>query len=140
MKKPGFIYNAYFLLFVILIIAYLPVSSLYFGLKNDAFSDNFPNKFFLTEALRSGFSPIWNSYLNYGFPIYSDPGFAFWSPVTWFFGAVVGYNVYSFTIEILAYIYLSGIFMYQLLSYLKLDKWLALAVAVMYMCSGFFLR
>ncbi|MES2647542.1 MAG: hypothetical protein V4717_11740 [Bacteroidota bacterium] len=138
MKKPGFFQNAYFLLFLVLVIAYFPVSSLYFGLKNDAFSDNFPIKYFLTASLRSGFSPLWNPYLNFGFPIYADPGFAFWSPVTWFFGAVLGYNAYTFTIEVLLYIYLAGAFMHRLLSFLGIEKKYALAAAVMYMCSGFF--
>ena len=67
----------YAILLLILIVAYLPVSTFYFGMKNDAFSDNFPNKFFLTEAIRSGHLPLWNPYINFGFPVYADLGFAF---------------------------------------------------------------
>lgn len=128
----------YLLLLVVVLIAFLPVSSFYFGMKNDAFSDNFPNKFFFTEAIHSGFLPLWNPYLNFGFPIYADPGFAFWNPITWFFGAVVGYNAYTFTIEVLLYLYIAGVTMYHLGRYLHFNFHIAIAIASMYMCSGFF--
>jgi len=129
----------YLFLLVILLTAFLPVSTFYFGMKNDAFSDNFPNKFFFTEAIHSGFLPLWNPYLNFGFPIYADPGFAFWNPITWFFGAVTGYNAYTLTTEVLLYIYIAGITMYRLSTYLNFPSIIAIAVAAMYMCSGFFL-
>jgi hypothetical protein len=128
----------YLLLLVILLLAYLPLSTFHFGMKNDAFSDNFPNKFFFTEAIRSGHLPFWNPYLNFGFPIYADPGFAFWNPITWFFGAVVGYNAYTLTLEVLFYIYVAGVFTYRLGRYINFSFAIALPVAAMYMCCGFF--
>ena len=138
-KQQTFSYlKPYLLLLVILGLAYLPVATFHFGLKNDAFSDNFPNKFFFTEAIHSGYLPLWNPYLNYGFPIYADPGFAFWSPITWLFGSIIGYNAYTLTLEVLLYIYIAGVTMYNLARHLKLDTIVAVAVAAMYMCSGFF--
>jgi hypothetical protein len=128
----------YLILLVILLIAFLPVSTLYFGMKNDAFSDNFPNKFFFTEAIRSGFLPLWNPYLNFGFPIYADPGFAFWNPITWLFGAVIGYNAYTLTAEVLLFIYISGIAMFRLSRHLHFSLPASIATATMFMCSGFF--
>lgn len=128
----------YLFLLVILLVAFLPVSTLYFGMKNDAFSDNFPNKFFFSQAIHSGCLPLWNPYLNFGFPVYADPGFAFWSPVTWCFGAFVGYSAYTLTIEVLLYIYIAGVAMYRLGRYFNFTSAAAIAVASMYMCSGFF--
>ena len=96
------------LLLVVCLIAYLPISSFVFAPKNDAFVFNFPNKFFFSEAIRAGYLPAWNPYLNFGFPLYADPGFAWWQPITWLFG-FIGYNAYTFSIEILFYIYLSGL-------------------------------
>src|SRR4029077_12295160 len=97
----------YLLLLFILLVAYAPVSTFYFAVNNDAFSDNFPNKYFLSEAIHSGMLPLWNPYMNFGFPVYADMGFAFWNPITWLF-AVVGYNAYTFTAEVLLYVYLAG--------------------------------
>ena len=82
--NPGFSFSGklaslkpYLWLLAILLLAYLPLSTCYFGMKNDAFSDNFPNKYFLSEALHSGMLPLWNPYMNFGFPVYADVGFAF---------------------------------------------------------------
>lgn len=127
----------YAVLLLIVLVAYLPVSTFYFGLKNDAFSDNFPNKFFLTEAFSLKHIPLWNPYLNYGFPIYADMGFAFYNPITWVF-ALIGYNAYTLTAEVLLYIYLGSIFMYRLCKYFKLSNAISITVAAMYICSGFY--
>ena len=130
-------FKNYVLILVILLLAYLPFSSFLFALKNDAFTDNFPDKFFFSAALHNGFLPLWNPYMNFGFPIYADPGFAFYNPITWFFG-IVGYNAYTFTIEVLLYLYIAGLTMYSLCKYLVFDNRVCVAVAAMFMCSGFF--
>lgn len=46
-------------------VAYLPLSSFQFALKNDAFVYNFPNKYFFSECLHHGIIPWWNPYLNF---------------------------------------------------------------------------
>lgn len=126
------------LLLFICIISYLPLSSFLFSLKNDAFIYNFPNKIFFSESIKYGSLPTWNPYLNYGFPIYADPGFAWWQPITWVFG-FIGYNAFSFTIEVIFYIYLSGLGMYWLGNVLKFQNWTSFAIGCMFMCSGFFI-
>jgi hypothetical protein len=126
------------LLLIVCLIAYLPLSSFLFALKNDAFAYNFPNKYFFSEALRNGYLPTWNPYLNYGFPLYADPGFAWWNPITWFFG-IIGYNVYTFTIEVLMYIYIAGLGMYWLGKKLNLSPLTSFIIGCMFMCSGFFI-
>jgi hypothetical protein len=134
-KKEG---KYYILILLVMLIAYAPLSTLHFAMKNDAFSDNFPDKYFLSQALHTGLFPLWNPYMNFGFPIYADPGFAFWNPITWLFSAI-GYSAYTLTIEVLLYIYLAGIFMFRLCKWLQLSLPVAFVVACMYMCSGFFI-
>ncbi|MGN6615714.1 MAG: hypothetical protein ACTHJ5_00940 [Ilyomonas sp.] len=128
----------FFILLLILFVAYLPLSSFHFGMKNDAFSDNFPNKYFFSAALHAGYWPLWNPYLNFGFPIYADPGFAFWNPITWIFG-LIGYTAYILTAEVLLYIYIAGVCMYFLCRYFKFNFYVCISAACMYMCSGFFI-
>ncbi len=106
-------------------------------MKNDAFSDNFPQKFFLSECLHAGVSPLWNPYMNFGFPTYADVGFAFYNPIVWLF-ALLGYNAYSLTLEVLVYLYIAGISMYRLGKYFSFSTTVAVAVGAMYMCSGVF--
>ena len=122
---------------VVMLVAYLPLSTFIFGMKNDAFSDNFPQKFFLSECLRSGVNPLWNPYMNFGFPAYADAGFAFYNPIVWLF-ATVGYNAYTLTLEVLLYIYAGGISMYYLGRNFSFSIAVSIAVAAMYMCSGFY--
>ena len=125
------------LLGLFLCVAYLPVSSLLFAVKNDALTENFPPKYFFSAALQSGHWPLWNPYMNFGLPMYADPGFAFWHPLTWLFGAL-GYNVWMLSVEILVYIWLGGIFMYFLGRYLGHSRRTTFIMAAMFMCCGFF--
>jgi Bacterial membrane protein YfhO len=127
----------YFILLLFLVIAYLPLSAFLFALKNDALTANFPNKYFFSAALHSGYIPVWNPYINFGLPLYADPGFAFWNPVTWLFGWI-GYSVPMLTVEILFYIWLAGISMYELGKWLGHSSRISFSMAIMYMCCGFF--
>ncbi len=123
--------------FLVLIISYLPVSSFLFFIKNDAFNGYFPSKFFISESLNDGYLPLWNPYINYGLPQYSDMNSGFWSPITWLIAFTTGYNAYSFTIELLIYILLSGIGMNFMCMKLGLERKISLLAGVSYMCSGY---
>lgn len=127
----------YLLLGLFLYLAYLPLSSFLFALKNDALTENFPQKYFFSAALHAGHGPLWNPYINFGLPLYADPGFAFWHPLTWLFGAI-GYNAYILTVEILVFIWLGGIFMYRLGLFFGHTCRTAFLLALLYMCCGFF--
>jgi hypothetical protein len=119
-------------------IAYLPLSSFLFAVKNDALIANFPPKYFFSAALHAGHWPLWNPYMNFGLPMYADPGFAFWHPLTFLFGAL-GYNIWLLSVEILVYLWLGGIFMYFLGRYLGHSRKTAFLIAAMFMCCGFFI-
>lgn len=129
--------HCYWLLGLFLGIAYLPLSSLRFAVKNDALRENFPPKYFFSAALHSGHWPLWNPYINFGLPAYADPGFAFWHPLTWIFGGF-GYQVWVLSIEILVFIWLGGIFMYRLGRYLQHSRLTAFLMGALFMCCGFF--
>ncbi|MEP6616389.1 MAG: hypothetical protein ABJA57_07405 [Ginsengibacter sp.] len=122
---------------LILFFAYLPVSTFLFFIKNDAFNGYFPPKFFMSESIHAGYLPMWNPYINFGLPQYGDMSSGFWSPVTWLIASTVGYDAYTFTQEILFYIFLGGIGMYQLCGYWKLDRKIKLLAGVAFMCCGY---
>ena len=127
-----------FLFFLgIVFLAYLPISTFLFFLKNDAFTGYFPPKFFMSESLHSGFLPLWNPYINFGIPEYGDMSGGFWSPVTWLVASTIGYNAYSFTIETLCYILIGGIGFYQLLKLWIEDKNVRIIGAVAFICCGY---
>ena len=122
---------------VILIVAFLPISSFIFFLKNDAFINYFPPKLFMSQSIRSGFLPLWNPYINFGFPQYGDMNSGYWSPVTWLIASTVGYNAYSFTIEMLLYILLGGLGMFKLTGLWKLHNTVRIIAGISFMCCGY---
>ena len=122
---------------IILFIAYLPVSSFLFFLKNDAFNGYFPPKFFMSESIHSGYLPLWNPYINFGLPQYGDMSSGFWSPVTWLVASTVGYNAYSFTIELLIYLLTAGIGMYILCRFYEMNRSVCMIAGLSYMCCGY---
>jgi hypothetical protein len=121
----------------IMFVAYLPISSFMFFLKNDAFGGYFPSKFFISEALHSNDFPWWNPYINFGLPQYGDMNSGFYSPFTWFFAAFFTYNAYTFTAELLLYLILAGIGMYQLCRSFKFTKTVSYIAGFSFMCSGY---
>jgi len=126
-----------FFLIIILFFAFLPISSFLFFIKNDAFVGYFPPKFFMSESLHAGFLPLWNPYINFGIPQYGDMSGGYWSPVTWLIAATVGYNAYTLTLEVLLYILLGGIGMYQLTGIWKLNSSVRIIAATAFMCCGY---
>ncbi len=123
--------------FLIVLIAFLPIASFQFAIKNDFFSAYFPLKYFLSESLDAGNFPLWNPYLNYGFPVYGDMSLGYWNPGTWLIAAVPGYNAYTFTAEMLVYLLLAVWGMYMLSSLWLTDIHIRQLAAVSYACSGF---
>ena len=121
----------------IVLIAFLPISSFLFFLKNDAFTGYFPPKFFMSESIHAGYLPLWNPYINFGFPQYGDMSGGYWSPITWIIASTAGYNAYTFTIETLFYIVVGGLGMFRLMSSWQLNKEVIIMGAVAYMCCGY---
>ena len=125
------------LIALVAFFAYLPISSFLFAIKNDAFIGYFPVKYFMSESLKAGYIPWWNPYLNYGLPQYADMSSAFWNPLGFLIAVTIGYNPYSFTLEELIYLFLSGYFMYRLCGFWKMNKPVKLIAALSYMCCGY---
>src|SRR5690606_11210155 len=122
--KPAQILNKiwpYFILFLFVTLVYFPIVFQFFALKNDALTDNFPQKFFFSKLLRSGIFPLWNPFINHGIPLYADPGFAYWQPITWLFG-LMGYSVGSLAVESVLYIFIGGCTCYHLGKALRLNN------------------
>lgn len=124
--------------FLLVLIAYFPVVCFQFAIKNDFFSAYFPLKYFLSESINAGSFPLWNPFLNYGFPVYGDMSEAYWNPLTWLIAATVGYNPWTFTIEIIFYIFIACRSMYALSAMWIRTNWIKQLVAVAFACSGFF--
>jgi hypothetical protein len=131
--------NKYYLLgiFVVFVLAYLPLNSFLFALKNDMFTGYLAPKFIMGEAIHSNQLPLWNPYISFGLPFYGDMSASYWSPLTWLIASTTGYNPYTLTIEVLIYIMLSGAGMYYLSGLFSKNRYIRFIAAISYMCNGY---
>jgi hypothetical protein len=91
----------------------------------------------MSESLHAGNLPLWNPYINYGIPQYGDMSSGYWSPLTWLIAGTAGYNAYTFTIEVMIYIFIGGIGMYKLCRYFNIQNKVRFIAAIAYMCCGY---
>lgn len=121
---------------LILLTAYFPISCFLLAIKNDFFQAYFPVKYFISNSIKAGEWPIWNPFLNYGFPMYGDMSLSYWNPLTWLF-ALIGYDAYVFTFEQLLYMFLAGAGMFKMMGNWTDNNYVKLIAAASYLCSGY---
>lgn len=132
-------YKNYFLLLVICLLAYWPLTFGVFSVKNDAIHYFLPYRFQIGETIRYGELPFWNPYIYLGYPIHGDMQSGAWNPIVWLFSFWGRYDITSFHFENLLYIFLGAVGMYKLTNRLTAHSHTALLLAVSYMLSGFML-
>lgn len=127
-----------FICILIALLAYWPVASFQFAIKNDFFTAYYPLKLYLSEAINNGIFPVWNPYLNYGFPVYGDMSEAWWNPATWIISLTVGYNPWTFTLELITYLLLAVVGMHKLSSLWSNNLSVRSLASVTFACCGYF--
>lgn len=132
-------YIFYLLLFLTAVLAMLPLAQFIHPLKYDFIDQAYPWKYFIGECLQEGILPLWNPYQLLGSPIHADPQSSAWYPVTWFFGYLFGYSIYTISIDFLLHIFLAGMGMFYMARILKFREETAFIMGVSYMLSGFFI-
>src|SRR5688572_29209796 len=125
------------LLFLVVIVAYWPLSFHVFSLKNDSLVYFLPYRYHISESIQHGFFPWWNPYLYTGIPIHGDIQSGVWNPVVFFISLFTTYNMSVLQWELLLYILLSAFGMYKLTRFLGCSAPTALAAGIAYACSGF---
>src|SRR5687768_13370870 len=129
----------YFLLLVICLLAYWPITFGFFSVKNDAIHYFLPYRFQISETIRNGELPFWNPYIYQGYPVYGDMQSGAWNPVVWFFSLFGRYDITIFHFENLLYIFTGSFGMYKLANWFSKDANTSFLVSVAYMLSGFML-
>jgi len=129
--------NIAFILFIIA-VAFFPVWTFIFSLKNDFFTQYFLQRFFIGQSISNHVFPLWNPYMNYGLPVYNDMNGGFWYPLTWINGLFTGYSAYSFTIEECIHFPVAAAGMYLLCRYHRLQTPAKIIAAISYACCGYF--
>ena len=61
-------YQDYLFITGLAILAYWPVSFMLFSVKNDAINYFMAMRYNTSEAIQSGYFPLWSPYINMGYP------------------------------------------------------------------------
>jgi hypothetical protein len=124
------------LLFITAFVAYWQVISFSNCLKWDMVDQYFPWRYHVVGCLRNGELPLWNPYNFAGYPIHADPQSGAWYMPLWLFALFGNYGPYANAVEVFLHIWLAGLGMYMLVSYLYKNHWVALIAGASYIGCG----
>jgi hypothetical protein len=127
----------YLILLIILAFGMWPLLSGAATMKWDAMDIYLPWKYYTTECIRNGYLPLWNPFMNSGFPQMGDVNT--WYPLSWIIALFGRYNATSLHFEYLVHLYIAGVGMYKVAQRYSLSRPTGIVLASSYMLSGFFI-
>ncbi len=122
---------------LVVILFYWPVSFGIYAMKWDMLNWFFPMRQLVGDLLQAHLLPLWNPYINLGYPLGIDPQSGSLYPPVWLIGYFLGYNVYTIGLEFVLHAII-GFWGFK-----KLGKTLdwslntALVIGLLYAGSGF---
>lgn len=134
---PSEKYRHGILLLLVALLAYWPISTLFYTFKWDVLDVVLPLRYHVGECIRHGIFPFWNPYQLTGFPIHADLQAPTWYPELWLVGALGGYSLAVFHLVFLSTIFAAGLGFYKLCTHFTTQNYYALMAATIYMLSGF---
>ncbi|MEP6700843.1 MAG: hypothetical protein ABJA85_05990, partial [Bacteroidota bacterium] len=130
--------SPYLVIAIAAILAYLPLSSMLFTLRNDVLAIEYPIQHFMSDSLRNGEFPTWFNTWSMGFPLQSILTWGVYSTPRMLTGFLFESNIYLLQAEFLFFIMASGWCMFKLIkSHFLTDRNLSLLLACCFMLSGF---
>ncbi len=124
------------ILLIICLIAYWPITFGIFSSKGDSLQYFLPIRYAISTAIQSGEFPFWSPWFYLGHPIYGDMQSGSWNPLVLFLSLFGKYNITTFHIEYLIYIFWGGIGMYRLVIYISKGQSAGLLIAASYILGG----
>ena len=82
-----------------IVLFYWPVSFGVYSMKWDILNWFFPMRQLVGEMLQAHLLPLWNPYINLGYPLGIDPQSGSLYPITWLIGYFFGYSIYVIGLE-----------------------------------------
>ena len=137
MRFRNSLISDYLILLVAILIGMFPMISGIATMKWDAMDIYLPWKFFVGESVRNQILPLWNPFMNSGFPQMGDVNT--WYPVSWIIMLFKRYDVVALHLEYLLHLYLAGIGMYKVAQQSSFSRKTRLLLAISYMLCGFFI-
>lgn len=121
----------------VLIIGMWQISFFRGIMKWDILDINLPWRYFTSECLRNGELPLWNPFINSGFPQAADP--MTWYPVSWIIGLLFGNDLITLQYEYLFHLLLGATGVYHFGHLLNFHRKTNLIASISFMFSGLFI-
>lgn len=109
-----------------------------YSMKWDLAEQYLPWRYFIGKCIQNGELPFWNPFQLGGYPTYADPQSGTLYYPVWIIGSAFGYSMRVIQLEILAFIIIGGIGLYQLSNKLGNSKISSLIISLSYASCGFF--
>ncbi len=106
-------------------------------MKWDIVDINLPWRYFISECLQNGILPLWNPYINCGFPQTADP--MTWYPLNWVIGFFFGNDLLSLQYEYLFHVLIGCVGLYKFGELLNFNRETRLIISISFMFSGLFI-
>lgn len=129
--------NDYLIILIVCCLGFWQLTFFKNIMKWDIMDINLPWRYFIAECLQNNTIPLWNPFINCGFPQHADP--MTWYPISWFIGYVFGYDLLSLQYEFLFHIFIGGVGIYKIVELYKLDQQTKLILSISFMFSGLFI-
>ncbi|MCC6600542.1 MAG: hypothetical protein IT223_07685 [Crocinitomicaceae bacterium] len=126
------------LLAILICIAFFQVAYGQHLMQWDMLGITFPWRYFISECLHECILPLWNPYLNLGFPQGADP--QTWYPVSALLSLIFGYDLWVLHAEFILHLLIAAFGFRYLMKTMGIRKESTLLLfSLAYTCSGFFI-
>lgn len=135
-KRKEIGYLAGIVIFVIL--AYRPITFLQHTLIWDMRDQSLPWRYFIGTCASRGIFPLWNPYLQGGYPFFANPQSGAFYPIALLLGMVSGYPLQVLNLEFLLTVVVGSVGMYQLVRSFSCHRGASSIGAVCFATCGLF--
>ena len=98
----------------------------------------YPMRYLIGECLQNHVLPVWNPYINLGYPLHTDPQSGALYPIVWIIGYFLGYSPFTINLEFILHILFAFYGMKKLSEAIGLKGNVSILVGLSYACCGFF--
>ncbi len=121
---------------LILVLVFWPITFAGYSLQYDAIDVYLPWRFYGSESLREGITPLWNPFQDGGYPFYADHQYSIWNPELFFVSLFTRYNASTIVWLFILYLAIGASGFRFFAKQFKVNEYVAFLGGLIFMLSG----
>lgn len=121
---------------LILVLVFWPITFAGYSLQYDAIDVYLPWRFYGSESLREGITPLWNPFQDGGYPFYADHQYSIWNPELFFVSLFTRYNASTIVWLFILYLAIGASGFRFFAKQFKVNDYVAFLGGLIFMLSG----